>query len=93
MYVFGGNRCLFSCDGCLFQNEDPTSIDTIEPVVIDPTESKSMFTFALPMYSVGIVLFFIYTCCKVRLVSPRPIASIETIEHVFSIFPDEIDKR
>jgi len=38
--------------------------DKIEPVLIDPTESKSMYTFALPMYSVGIVLFFLYTCCK-----------------------------
>ena len=35
----------------------------IQPV--DPTGSKSMTTFALPMYAVGILVFFLYTCCRV----------------------------
>ncbi len=31
----------------------------------DQNSSKSVATFALPMYTVGIAIFFIYTCCKV----------------------------
>lgn len=31
----------------------------------DYTSSKSIVTLALPMYTVGIGIFFIYTCCKV----------------------------
>jgi hypothetical protein len=31
----------------------------------DHTSSKSIVTLALPMYTVGIGVFFIYTCCKV----------------------------
>lgn len=31
----------------------------------DHGNSKSIVTLALPMYSVGIGVFFIYTCCKV----------------------------
>ncbi|CAF3386568.1 unnamed protein product [Rotaria sp. Silwood1] len=31
---------------------------------IDPNNSQSAVTFALPMYTVGIGIFFIYTCCK-----------------------------
>ncbi|CAF3389619.1 unnamed protein product [Rotaria sp. Silwood1] len=30
----------------------------------DPSSSKSIVTLALPMYTVGIGVFFIYTCCK-----------------------------
>lgn len=32
----------------------------------ESTSSKSIVTLALPMYTVGIGVFFIYTCCKVR---------------------------
>ncbi len=31
----------------------------------DQNSSKSAITFALPMYTVGIAVFFIYTCFKV----------------------------
>jgi hypothetical protein len=31
----------------------------------EPSSSKSIVTLALPMYTVGIGVFFIYTCCKV----------------------------
>ena len=31
----------------------------------EQTSSKSIVTLALPMYTVGIGVFFIYTCCKV----------------------------
>ncbi len=31
----------------------------------DRSSSKSIVTLALPMYTVGIGVFFIYTCCKV----------------------------
>jgi hypothetical protein len=31
----------------------------------DHSSSKSIVTLALPMYTVGIGIFFIYTCCKV----------------------------
>ena len=31
----------------------------------DQGTSKSIVTLALPMYTVGIGIFFIYTCCKV----------------------------
>ncbi|UJR10403.1 hypothetical protein I4U23_014606 [Adineta vaga] len=34
---------------------------------IDHGSSKSIVTLALPMYTVGIGIFFIYTCCKVSL--------------------------
>ena len=29
------------------------------------SSSKSIVTLALPMYTVGIGVFFVYTCCKV----------------------------
>ena len=35
----------------------------------ESTSSKSIVTLALPMYTVGIGVFFIYTCCKVS--SPK----------------------
>ena len=31
----------------------------------EQTSSKSIVTLALPMYTLGIGVFFIYTCCKV----------------------------
>jgi hypothetical protein len=31
----------------------------------DHSNTKSIVTLALPMYTVGIGIFFIYTCCKV----------------------------
>jgi hypothetical protein len=31
----------------------------------EQSSSKSIVTLALPMYTVGIGVFFIYTCCKV----------------------------
>lgn len=33
---------------------------------VEPSSSKSIVTLALPMYTVGIGVFFIYTCCKVN---------------------------
>jgi hypothetical protein len=33
--------------------------------ISNPNSSKSIVTLALPMYTVGIGIFFIYTCCKV----------------------------
>lgn len=33
--------------------------------VPEQSSSKSIVTLALPMYTVGIGVFFIYTCCKV----------------------------
>ena len=36
-----------------------------QPAGSDYTSSKSIVTLALPMYTVGIGIFFIYTCCKV----------------------------
>ncbi|CAF3919988.1 unnamed protein product, partial [Rotaria sp. Silwood2] len=32
--------------------------------LIDPNNSKTAVTFALPMYTIGIAIFLIYTCCK-----------------------------
>jgi hypothetical protein len=37
------------------------------------SSSKSIVTLALPMYTVGIGVFFVYTCCKVS----RSIVSVE----------------
>jgi hypothetical protein len=36
-----------------------------QQITKDPSGSKSAVTFALPMYTVGIAVFFIYTCFKV----------------------------
>jgi hypothetical protein len=36
-----------------------------QPAASDQTNSKSIVTLALPMYTVGIGVFFIYNCCKV----------------------------
>jgi len=32
----------------------------------DQSSSRSIVTLALPMYTIGIGVFFIYTCCKVE---------------------------
>lgn len=32
---------------------------------VEHSSSKSIVTLALPMYTLGIGIFFIYTCCKV----------------------------
>ncbi len=38
-----------------------------EQPATDQNSSKSIVTLALPMYTVGIGVFFVYTCCKVYL--------------------------
>ncbi len=40
-------------------------VNSREPSLTDQSSSKPAVTFALPMYTVGIAVFFIYTCFKV----------------------------
>jgi hypothetical protein len=40
-------------------------VDNRQQPSADQSSSKSIVTLALPMYTVGIGVFFIYTCCKV----------------------------
>jgi len=42
-------------------------VDNRQQSSSDQSSSKSIVTLALPMYTVGIGVFFIYTCCKVCL--------------------------
>ncbi len=44
---------------------DHPGVNSREPALIDQSVSKPAVTFALPMYTVGIAVFFIYTCFKV----------------------------
>jgi hypothetical protein len=57
-------------------------VNSREPALIDQSVSKSAVTFALPMYTVGIAVFFIYTCFKVGL---KKLAYYELHRHLFSI--------
>lgn len=36
---------------------------------VEQAGSRSIVTLALPMYTIGIGVFFIYTCCKVSELS------------------------
>jgi hypothetical protein len=40
-------------------------VNSREQSLTDQSISKPVVTFALPMYTVGIAVFFIYTCFKV----------------------------
>ena len=40
-------------------------INSLDPSLNEQIASKPAVTFALPMYAVGIAVFFIYTCFKV----------------------------
>jgi hypothetical protein len=42
-----------------------SEINSQQQSLTDPSSSKPAITFALPMYTVGIGVFFIYTCFKV----------------------------
>ena len=68
-----------------------SGVNSREPSIADQSSFKPAVTFVLPMYAVGIAVFFIYTFFKVG--SKWFFLYYELYHHLFSIGEEEITMK